>query len=131
MTADVARRAAELLEGVTEGPYREYPDDPNGQAVIGGAHTEIATFWHHCVGSIEKEMRANAAFVLWAFENVPALLAERAALVEAVMGVIEASRAYLPPDGISADEFINRVLQATDNPRINSVIMETRDVPAH
>lgn len=52
-------------------------------------------------------------------------------LEEAVMAVIEASRAYLPPDGISADEFINRVLQATDNPRINSVIMEPRDVPAH
>ena len=46
------------------------------------------------------------------------------ALREAVMAVVEASRAYLPPDGISADEFINRVLYATDNPRINPFILE-------
>ena len=34
------------------------------------------------------------------------------------MSIIEAARAYLPPDGIGKDEFIARVLQATDNPRI-------------
>jgi hypothetical protein len=85
---DLARRALELLEGVTEGPYQEYPDDQNDQAVIGGAHFEIATFWHHCVGSIEKEMRANAAFVLWAFENAPALAAENTALREALHSLL-------------------------------------------
>jgi hypothetical protein len=39
-------------------------------------------------------------------------------MAEALLAVIDAARAYLPPDGISKDEFINRVLEATDNPRI-------------
>ena len=39
-------------------------------------------------------------------------------LVEALLAIIDAARAYLPPDGIGKDEFIARVLQATDNPRI-------------
>jgi hypothetical protein len=38
-------------------------------------------------------------------------------LVEALLSIIDAARAYLP-DGIGKDEFIARVLQATDNPRI-------------
>jgi hypothetical protein len=39
-------------------------------------------------------------------------------LVEALLSINEAARAYLPSDGIGKDEFIARVLQATDNPRI-------------
>jgi hypothetical protein len=39
-------------------------------------------------------------------------------LVEALLSIIDTARAYLPPDGISKDAFIARVLQATDNPRI-------------
>jgi hypothetical protein len=39
-------------------------------------------------------------------------------LVEALLSIIDAARAYLPPDGIGKDEFITRVLEATDNPRI-------------
>jgi hypothetical protein len=39
-------------------------------------------------------------------------------LVEARFSIIDAARAYLPPDGIGKDEFIARVLHATDNPRI-------------
>jgi hypothetical protein len=38
-------------------------------------------------------------------------------LVEALLSIIDAARAYLPPDGIGKDEFIARVLAATDNPR--------------
>ena len=41
-----------------------------------------------------------------------------APLVEALLAIIEAARAYLPPDGISKDAFITRVLEATDNPTI-------------
>lgn len=37
---------------------------------------------------------------------------------KAVEAVIAASQEYLPPDGISKDEFINRVLGATDNAEI-------------
>jgi hypothetical protein len=39
-------------------------------------------------------------------------------LVEALLSIIDAARAYLPPDGIGKDEFIARVLETTDNPRI-------------
>jgi hypothetical protein len=39
-------------------------------------------------------------------------------LVEALLAIIEASQAYLPPDGIGKDAFIARMLEATDNPRI-------------
>lgn len=44
----------------TEGPWEVGDDDHNGQAIVRGKHTEIATCWHHCVTSIEVEMRANA-----------------------------------------------------------------------
>jgi hypothetical protein len=33
-----------------------------------------------------------------------------------------AARAYLPPDGFDKDEFITRVLDATDNPRVNAAL---------
>ena len=38
--------------------------DKNGQRVIRAEHIEIATCWHHCVGSIEKEMEANAKLIV-------------------------------------------------------------------
>lgn len=40
------------------------------------------------------------------------------ALEAAVLAVVEATRDYLPPDGITALDCINRVLLATDNPEI-------------
>ena len=43
----------------THGPWSVGDDDKNGQAVVCAEHIEIATCWHHCVGSIEKEMRAE------------------------------------------------------------------------
>lgn len=43
-------------------------------------------------------------------------------LREALIAVVEAVRAYLPPDGIGRDECISRVIAATDNPNINPVI---------
>ena len=46
-------------------------------------------------------------------------MAEDAApLVEALLAIIDAARAYLPPDGIGKDAFITRVLEAVDNPKI-------------
>lgn len=47
-------------EAGTDGPWHEAYDDDNGQAVVSGEHTEICTCWHHSVGSIEKQMHANA-----------------------------------------------------------------------
>lgn len=47
----------------TPGPWEIAEDDRNGQAVVRGEHTEVATCWHHCVGSLEKQMRANANLI--------------------------------------------------------------------
>jgi hypothetical protein len=38
-------------------------------------------------------------------------------LVEALVAIIDAARVYLP-GGMSKDEFVTRVLEATDNPKI-------------
>jgi hypothetical protein len=43
---------------------------------------------------------------------------------EALLAVVDAVRDYLPPDGISADECLSRIIAATDNPTINPVIRE-------
>ena len=49
-------------------------------------------------------------------------LSDVSVLQDAVIGVVSATRAYLPPDGISPHECINRVLEATDNLVINPII---------
>jgi hypothetical protein len=59
---------------------------------------------------------ANAAFIVKACNLHDELVA-------ALKAVIDATRAYLPPDGIPQDELINRVLAATDNPRINAALI--------
>lgn len=51
-------------------------------------------------------------------------LARHAAVESAFMDVLKAVRAYLPPDGISVDTFINRVIWIVDNPEINPYIQE-------
>src|SRR4051794_33208906 len=53
-------------------------------------------------------LRENADFIADVLESHAALLA-------AVKAVVGACRAYLPPDGIGRDPFIQRVLEATDN----------------
>ena len=49
--------------------------------------------------------------------------AEAARLREAIHAVQDATAAYLPPDGIGAQECLNRILQATDNPTINAITL--------
>lgn len=46
---------------------------------------------------------------------------------QALEAVTDATSSYLPPDGISAHECINRVLAATDNPEINAVMIGERN----
>ena len=63
----------------TPGPWEIDYIDGNGQIVIRGKDYEIATCWHHCVGSIEKEMYANANLMIAApelFESLEELLKE-------------------------------------------------------
>lgn len=57
----------------TPGPWEIAEDDIHGQAVVRGEHTEIATCWHHCVGSLEIEMRANARLIAAAPDMLRAL----------------------------------------------------------
>lgn len=59
--------------GFTAGPWRVAYDDRNGQAVVSSEHTEIATCWHHSVGSIEKQMRHNAHLIAAAPDLLAAL----------------------------------------------------------
>ncbi len=47
----------------TPGPWASDYLDQNGQRVVSGQHIEICTCWHHSVGSIEKEMEANAHLI--------------------------------------------------------------------
>ncbi len=49
--------------------------------------------------------------------------AKAARLREAIHAVQDATAAYLPPDGIDAQECLNRILQATDNPTINAITL--------
>ena len=77
---------------------------------------------------------AGKALCQWVYDNAEglaarfaALEAEKAELVEAVLVVVAATRAYLPPDGIDAQECLNRVIGATDNPKINPFILEAEN----
>lgn len=45
----------------------------------------------------------------------------------ALAQVIDAVRDYLPPNGISKDDLISRVIAATDNPAINMALTARRD----
>lgn len=60
-------------------------------------------------------------------ETEARLTANRAVFVKAVKAVIDAANDYLPPDGISKDEFISRVLGATDNAEIVDALKEIED----
>ena len=57
----------------TPGPWKVAGDDINGQAIVRGEHVEIATCWHHCLGSLEIQMRANARLIAAAPELLDAL----------------------------------------------------------
>jgi len=54
--------------------------------------------------------------------HVEALLDHIEALRKALEAVVDATRAYLPPDGIDPQECLNRILLATDNSSINPLI---------
>jgi hypothetical protein len=64
-----------LANAATPGPWRVGENDKNDQAIVRTEHLELFTGWHHCVGAIEEEMHANAAFIAAAREAIPALIA--------------------------------------------------------
>lgn len=49
-----------MAETPTPGEWTVGELDRNGQRIVRGEHYELATCWHHCLGSIEQEMEANA-----------------------------------------------------------------------
>lgn len=51
-------------------------------------------------------------------------LAMPSAAADALLAIVDATRDYLPPDGITEREFISRVIGAIDNPDINPIIRE-------
>jgi hypothetical protein len=72
-SASAPLTASSASSAWTEGPWEVIEPDENGQAVVKGKHTEVATCWHHCVGSIEKQMHANARLIAAAPELYAAL----------------------------------------------------------
>lgn len=42
---------------------------------------------------------------------------------KALLAVVDAIRNYLPPDGITADECLTRIIEATDNTHITPHIL--------
>lgn len=48
-------------------------------------------------------------------------------LRKAILAVVDATRDYLPPDGIGAQECLSRIIGATDNPEINPIIRSLED----
>lgn len=61
----------------TPGPWEVGNLDRNGQRVVRG-EIEVCTCWHHCVGSLEEQMEANARLIAAA----PDLLAALAGIIE-------------------------------------------------
>lgn len=94
----------------TPGPWFVAPDRFQGRLTICNANTTIA---YMAVGEGEAD-------------DAQAVIAAPV-LIDAILAVVAATRAYLPPDGIDAQECLNRILAATDNPTINPIILEAEN----
>lgn len=99
--AEVTRPFAGGPTGHTPGPWEVSEDDQNGQAVVSSPETEIATCWHHCVGSLEKEMRANARLIAAAPE-----------LLDACEALLERYRIMVAADGPECLQAIAAIAKA-------------------
>lgn len=74
MLSGIQRIEGKKMENeFTPGPWRVAYLDQNGQSVVQAEHIEVATCWHHCVDSIEKEMHANATLIAAAPDLLAAL----------------------------------------------------------
>lgn len=89
MDPAIAERAGEVLEGVTEGPWA------TGELTKGGSYRYLeAPDWDAfasvvvtCDGERQEEGEANARFIAWCREGVPALLARIAAMEAQIKGL--------------------------------------------
>ena len=78
--------------------------------------------WQSHVTSSAKFMREGA------YDDDLAVVSALVALksvnpLVALLAVVDATRAYLPPDGISERECISRIIEATDNLSITPIIL--------
>ncbi len=71
-----------------------------------------------CLSPSHEDYELSAA--MW--DANARLIAAAPELYEAVAAVINATRDYLPPDGITKEEFISRVIAATDNARMAEIM---------
>lgn len=60
------------MNAYTPGPWEVGNLDRNGQRVVRG-EIEVCTCWHHCVGSLEEQMEANARLIAAAPDDTVSL----------------------------------------------------------
>lgn len=103
------------MNGHSKGPWRVVDGSSPGVLYVEGPPLPITIITTALdidfAGSMEREANAH-------------LIAAAPELYAAVEAVIGAVRDYLPPDGISKDDFINRVIAATDNPQIVAALQQ-------
>lgn len=101
---DLIAQLRAAAQGTSAGPWGVEGKDDKGQSVIANEHIELATLWHHSVGAIEKEMEANAAYIVAAQpQNILCLLDAYAemerAITEAAADVLAERRRQVAQEG--------------------------------
>jgi hypothetical protein len=97
----------------TPGPWEASYLDKSGQRVVKGEHIEICTCWHHSVGSIEKEMEANAYLIAAApdlYAALRQLLATRPAFTSKPIGAPHSPARLEQEAAIKADHDARRAI---------------------
>jgi hypothetical protein len=102
-----------------------------GGFICQARNPEVSSDDHGEYRRLKKDpFEANARRIVAAVNATSALSTESleagavGKMAEALLAVIDATRDYLPPDGISKDECIGRILQATDNAELFHIIRE-------
>lgn len=124
-------RLRELLAKAAPGPWAVqayYTNSGTPDEIVRG---QIVDSYDFGFGIIDEEvsrdpdsLSPNLDLIVAMHSALPALLDQIEAMREALLGVVNAVRDYLPPDGIGKDELITRVIGATDNSKINPIIKE-------
>jgi hypothetical protein len=78
------------------GPWVVGRLDRHGQRMVESDWIEIATCWHHSVGSIEQEMEANARLIAASPKLLAALKAMVSAYGDKTWGTVYAMERALP-----------------------------------
>ena len=103
----IERAILEICRDVCELPDRSSPEGEPDQVIV----------------TLEELSDICRNVLTEALSAIP-IPAPTGGVERALLAVVEATRAYLPPDGIDAQECLNRILAATDNPKINPFIRE-------